>query len=94
MAADALHLLYNVNFSIVSQVNPHIHLFHFSNRGAVGRPVSHRRGRGWRGGFFLSAAEQFCKIELIKWFRVRWRSLRRRRAVPLQRARLARLARC
>ncbi|GJN92695.1 hypothetical protein Rhopal_005730-T1 [Rhodotorula paludigena] len=66
----ALHLLYNVNFSIVSQVNPHIHLFHFSNRGAVGRPVSHRRGRGWRGGFFLSAAEQFCKIELIKWFRV------------------------
>ncbi|KAG0659909.1 hypothetical protein C6P46_004849 [Rhodotorula mucilaginosa] len=49
----ALHLLYNVNFSIVSQVN-----------------LSHRKGRGWRGGFWLSAAEQYWKIEMLKWFRV------------------------
>ncbi|BGP49849.1 hypothetical protein JCM10450v2_005754 [Rhodotorula kratochvilovae] len=67
---QALHLLYNVNFSIVSQVNPHIHLFHFAPRGSPGRPVSHRAGRGWRGGFLLAAAEGYCKIELIKWFRV------------------------
>ncbi|KAM0745772.1 patatin-domain-containing protein [Meredithblackwellia eburnea MCA 4105] len=67
---QALHLLYNVNFSIVSQVNPHIHLFHFAPRGAPGRPVSHRSGKGWRGGFFLSAAEQFLKLELTKNFRV------------------------
>lgn len=66
----SLHLLYNVNFSVVSQVNPHIHLFHFAPRGAPGRPVSHRRGKGWRGGFLLSAAEQFLKIELTKNFRV------------------------
>ncbi|GAA5927972.1 hypothetical protein JCM3775_002778 [Rhodotorula graminis] len=67
---QALHMLYNVNFSIVSQVNPHIHLFHFAPRGSPGRPVSHRQGRGWRGGFLLAAAEGYCKIELVKWFRV------------------------
>jgi hypothetical protein len=83
---ESLHLLYNVNFSIVSQVNrpshlpplrcpltplaAHIHLFHFAPRGAPGRPVSHRKGKGWRGGFFLSAAEQLLKLELTKNFRV------------------------
>lgn len=43
----ALNLHFGVNFSLVSQVNPHINLFFFSSRGAVGRPVTHRRGRGW-----------------------------------------------
>ncbi|CEQ40142.1 SPOSA6832_01727 [Sporobolomyces salmonicolor] len=66
----SLHLLYNVNFSLVSQVNPHIHLFNFAPRGAPGRPVAHRSGKGWRGGFLLSAAEQYLKIELMKNFRV------------------------
>lgn len=106
-------MLYNVNFSIVSQVNralvllsssllpprpplrrivpldrqeadvleqphaAHIHLFHFAPRGSPGRPVSHRQGRGWRGGFLLAAAEGYCKIELVKWFRVRRPSLLR-----------------
>ena len=67
---QSLQLMYNVNFSIVSQVNPHLHLFSFSPRGSPGRPVTHRRGKGWRGGFFLSAAEQFLKLELMKNFRV------------------------
>jgi len=67
---DSLNLLYNVNFSLVSQVNPHVHLFAFSPRGAPGRPVAHRSGKGWRGGFLLSAAEQYLKIELMKNFRV------------------------
>ncbi len=53
----ALNLHFGVNFSIVSQVNPHINLFFFSSRGAVGRPVTHRRGRGWRGGYLGSAIE-------------------------------------
>ncbi|GAA6019369.1 hypothetical protein JCM10207_001274 [Rhodosporidiobolus poonsookiae] len=66
----SLHLLYNVNFSIVSQSNPHLHLFFFSPRGSPGRPVAHRKGKGWRGGFWLSAAEQFWKIEMVKWFKV------------------------
>lgn len=46
---------------IVSQCNPHVHLFFFAARGAVGRPVAHRHGKGWRGGFILSALEKYVK---------------------------------
>ncbi|RYO77016.1 hypothetical protein DL766_009886 [Monosporascus sp. MC13-8B] len=66
----ALNLHFNVNFTIVSQVNPHISLFFFSSRGTVGSPVTHRRGRGWRGGFLGSATEQYIKLDLNKWLRV------------------------
>ncbi len=66
----ALNLHFNVNFSIVSQVNPHINIFFFSSRGTVGRPVTHRRGRGWRGGFLGSATEQYLKLDLNKWLKV------------------------
>jgi predicted acylesterase/phospholipase RssA len=66
----ALNLHFNVNFSIVSQVNPHINLFFFSSRGSVGQPVTHRRGRGWRGGYLGSATEQYLKLDLNKWLRV------------------------
>ena len=66
----ALNLHFNVNFSIVSQVNPHINLFFFSSRGAVGRPVTHRRGRGWRGGFLGSAAETALKLDLQKYLKI------------------------
>ncbi|PPJ60003.1 hypothetical protein CBER1_02664 [Cercospora berteroae] len=66
----SLNTHFGVNFSIVSQVNPHVSLWFFSNRGTVGRPVTHRRGRGWRGGFFGSALEQFIKLDLNKWLKV------------------------
>jgi predicted acylesterase/phospholipase RssA len=66
----ALNLHFNVNFSIVSQVNPHINLFFFSSRGSAGEPVTHRRGRGWRGGFIGSALEQYLKLDLTKWLKV------------------------
>ncbi|KAJ4286133.1 hypothetical protein N0V90_013482 [Kalmusia sp. IMI 367209] len=66
----ALNLHFNVRFSIVSQVNPHINIFFFSSRGSVGRPVTHRRGRGWRGGFIGSALEQYIKLDLNKWLKV------------------------
>jgi predicted acylesterase/phospholipase RssA len=66
----ALNLHFNVNFSIVSQVNPHINLFFFSSRGSVGQPVTHRKGRGWRGGFVGSATEQYLKLDLNKWLKV------------------------
>lgn len=66
----ALNLHFNVNFSVVSQVNPHISLFFFSSRGAVGRPTPHRRGRGWRGGFAGSAVEMYLKLDLYKWLKV------------------------
>jgi len=36
----------------------------------VGRPVTHRRGRGWRGGFLGSALEQYLKLDLTKWLKV------------------------
>ncbi|EJD53793.1 patatin-domain-containing protein [Auricularia subglabra TFB-10046 SS5] len=67
---QSLNLLFNVNFPIVSQVNPHVHLFFFAPRGSVGRPVAHRKGKGWRGGFILSAAEQYLKLDLTKNFKV------------------------
>ncbi|GAB7358605.1 hypothetical protein MBLNU230_g2665t1 [Neophaeotheca triangularis] len=66
----SLNTHFNVNFSIVSQVNPHVNLFFFSSRGSVGRPVTHRRGRGWRGGYLGSALEQFLKLDLNKWLKV------------------------
>jgi predicted acylesterase/phospholipase RssA len=66
----ALNMHFNVNFSIVSQVNPHVNLFFFSSRGSVGKPVTHRRGRGWRGGFLGSAVEQYLKLDLTKWLKV------------------------
>jgi hypothetical protein len=54
----------------VSQVNPHINLFFFSSRGSVGQPVTHRKGRGWRGGYLGSATEQYIKLDLTEWLRV------------------------
>ncbi len=66
----ALNLHFNVNFSLVSQVNPHINLFFFSSRGSVGRPSAHRRGRGWRGGYIGSALETYLKLDLQKFIKV------------------------
>jgi predicted acylesterase/phospholipase RssA len=59
----ALNLHFNVNF-------PHISLFFFSSRGTVGSPVTHRKGRGWRGGYLGSATEQYIKLDLTKWLKV------------------------
>ena len=66
----ALNLQFNVNFSIVSQVNPHINLFFFAPRGSPGRPVTHRRGRGWRGGFLGSSLETAIKLDLQKYLKI------------------------
>ncbi|PHH60697.1 hypothetical protein CDD81_1349 [Ophiocordyceps australis] len=65
----ALNTQFNVNFTIVSQVNPHINLFFFSSRGSVGHPVTHRKGRGWRGGYLMSAVEHYIKLDMNKWLR-------------------------
>jgi hypothetical protein len=66
----ALNLHFNVNFSIVSQVNPHVNLFFFAPRGSPGRPVTHRRGRGWRGGFLGSTIETSIKLDLQKYLKI------------------------
>ncbi|KAF8621611.1 hypothetical protein AX15_007631 [Amanita polypyramis BW_CC] len=68
---QSLNLYFNVTNPVVSQVNPHVHLFFFSPRGSAGKPVAHRKGKGgWRGNFLLSAAEQWLKHELTKNFKV------------------------
>lgn len=67
---QALNLYFNVTNPVVSQANPHVHLFFFAPRGSAGRPVAHRKGKGWRGNFLLSAAEQWLKHELTKNFKV------------------------
>ena len=66
----ALNTQFNTQFSIVSQVNPHINLFFFASRGSIGRPVTHRKGRGWRGGYLGSAVETYLKLDLNKWLKV------------------------
>ncbi|KAF9583494.1 hypothetical protein BGW38_009339 [Lunasporangiospora selenospora] len=67
---QALHTHFNVNYTVVSQVNPHVHLFFYAARGSVGRPVSHLSGEGWRGGFLAASIEQFLKLDLSKWLKV------------------------
>ena len=44
---QTLYNTFGVNYTIVSQVNPHIHLFFYANQGSPGRPVTHRWGKGW-----------------------------------------------
>ncbi|KAL6715685.1 hypothetical protein ACLMJK_006646 [Lecanora helva] len=67
---QSLNRFFDVNFSIVSQVNPHVNLFVFSSRGTVGRPVTHRKGRGWRGGFFGSLVTTWLLLELQKFLKI------------------------
>jgi predicted acylesterase/phospholipase RssA len=62
-----LHRLFNVNYSIVSQVNPHITAFFYYPRGCAGEPSAHHRGRGWRGGYLSSWLVQHYLLDLQKW---------------------------
>lgn len=66
----ALNTQFNVNYTVVSQVNPHVHVFFYANQGSPGRPVTHLSGRGWRGGFLASTIEQMLKLDLAKWLKV------------------------
>ncbi|GMM34236.1 hypothetical protein DASC09_015610 [Saccharomycopsis crataegensis] len=66
---EELNKYFNVTFSVVSQVNPHISFFFFAPKGAVGRPVSRRHATGLRGGFVGSAVENFLKLEIRKWLK-------------------------
>jgi predicted acylesterase/phospholipase RssA len=67
---DHLHAAFNVNFSIVSQVEPHLVPFFFNAAGSAGKPAGHRGGRGWRGGFILSFAEALIKLDMKKWLTI------------------------
>ncbi|KAK6091443.1 hypothetical protein MT418_008039 [Batrachochytrium dendrobatidis] len=59
--------LFNISYTIVSQVNPHVALFYFNPRGGTGSPIMHRGGHGWRGGFFASLIVQYFLLDLQKW---------------------------
>lgn len=37
---------FSVTYPVVSQVNPHVHLFFFAPQGSAGKPVAHRKGKG------------------------------------------------
>lgn len=68
-----LNVYFNTKFSIVSQVNPHVMLWIFKNRGDIGKPILRSRGpRGktFRGGFVLSYLENLIKLEIIKWLKL------------------------
>lgn len=74
---DALNTYYNVNFTVVSQVNPHISLFFFAPKGTVGRPVPVSKSRtkkekfaSFRGGFIAAALEQLLRLEIRKWLQI------------------------
>eukprot|EP00474_Spongospora_subterranea_P011372 CRZ11830.1 hypothetical protein [Spongospora subterranea] len=60
---------FNVNYFIVSQVNPHIVPFVYECRGSGGCPTR-RRFSGLRGGFLSSALEALLKLEMRKWLRM------------------------
>ncbi|KAJ3410145.1 hypothetical protein HDV05_004049 [Chytridiales sp. JEL 0842] len=61
---------FNVNFTIVSQVNPHIVPFFYEPEGSPGCPTHHRSGRGWRGGFVASSLIHHLDLDLKKWLRL------------------------
>ena len=41
-----MHAVHAVTHPIVSQVNPHVHLFFFAPQGSAGKPVAHSKGKG------------------------------------------------
>ncbi|KAI8325460.1 patatin-domain-containing protein [Martensiomyces pterosporus] len=60
----------NVQFTVVSQVNPHITLFFYDRDGSIGQPPARRYSSIWRGGFILSAVEHALKLDIRKWMRL------------------------
>ncbi|KAJ2858244.1 hypothetical protein GGI22_003344 [Coemansia erecta] len=65
-----LRASFNVKFTIVSQVNPHIALFFYDRHGSVGQPPPCHYSSIWRGGFILSAVEHALKLDVRKWLRL------------------------
>ena len=64
---DHLRPLFNIKFSLVSQVNPGVALFFYDSRGAPGQPHLHRRGHGFRAGFLTSLAEIALKLDMKRY---------------------------
>ncbi|KAJ1938068.1 hypothetical protein FBU59_004560, partial [Linderina macrospora] len=60
----------NVQFTVVSQVNPHVSMFFYDRDGSIGQPPARRLSSMWRGGFILSAIEHALKLDIRKWLRL------------------------
>ncbi|KAI8811525.1 acyl transferase/acyl hydrolase/lysophospholipase [Cladochytrium replicatum] len=60
-----LKQLWNVNYTIVSQCNPHILPFFYKRRGITGIPDL-AYFQGWRGGFLVSALIQYLFLDMQK----------------------------
>jgi hypothetical protein len=61
---------HNVNFFVVSQVNPHILPFVYDVRGSDGSPSPHTYGSRLRGGFISATLEHLLKLEMRKWLQL------------------------
>lgn len=62
-----LNINFRVKYTIVSQVNPHVMSFFYRPKGSSGTPSVHRRGLGWRGGFFAASLVSLFLLESKKW---------------------------
>jgi len=67
LPVESLRQHFNVKFTIVSMVEPHISPFFYERHGSAGNVVAHNQGRGWRGGFLLSFMERWIKFDIKKW---------------------------
>jgi len=59
--------MFNCQFFLTSQCNPHVVPFFYSSKGDVGRPSRWSRDNSsdsWRGGFLLSAIELYLKSDM------------------------------
>ncbi|KAJ2662920.1 hypothetical protein IWW48_001628 [Coemansia sp. RSA 1200] len=65
-----LRASFNVKFTVVSQVNPHVAQFFYDRDGAIGQPPARRHSSVWRGGFIPSAIEHALKLDIRKWLRL------------------------
>jgi len=64
--------MFNCQFFVTAQCNPHIVPFFYAWKGGVGRPSRWSSGSGdnsWRGGFLLSALELYLKNDMTAKFR-------------------------
>eukprot|EP00928_Gymnodinium_smaydae_P026149 TRINITY_DN20619_c0_g6_i2.p1 TRINITY_DN20619_c0_g6~~TRINITY_DN20619_c0_g6_i2.p1 ORF type:complete len:631 (+),score=161.16 TRINITY_DN20619_c0_g6_i2:52-1944(+) len=62
---EAMKSLFNTQFAMVVQVNPHITPFFYNASGAAGDPISWP-WRNYRGGFLVYLIELWLKEDLIK----------------------------
>jgi predicted acylesterase/phospholipase RssA len=64
---NGLAEMFNCQFFIACQCNPHIVPFFYNGRGGVGRPSRWSGGTqedSWRGGFLLAALEMYLKNDM------------------------------